>query len=72
MAEQKSGLIINFGSMAGDIPAPFSAIYNASKAALHAMTENLRLECQLLGIDVTLVIPGAVHSNVRRLEPSNP
>ncbi|GAA5879685.1 hypothetical protein JCM8547_008955 [Rhodosporidiobolus lusitaniae] len=63
MAERRSGLIVNIGSIVGNIPTPWAGIYAASKAALHSATETLRMEVKGLHIDVMLVAPGAITSN---------
>ncbi|MFH1067556.1 MAG: SDR family oxidoreductase [bacterium] len=42
--KQKKGLIINVASLAARFPLPFMSPYNASKAALHSLTQTLRLE----------------------------
>ena len=39
-------------------------MYSSSKAALHRVTEVLYQECQAFNIHVTLVVPGAVKSNI--------
>ncbi|GAA6048950.1 hypothetical protein JCM3770_007134 [Rhodotorula araucariae] len=63
MAEAGTGLIINVGSIVGNVPTPWAGVYAASKAALHSMTETLRMEVKGLGINVMLVAPGAITSN---------
>lgn len=64
MAEQKCGRIINIGSMVGIVPTPYAGPYCASKAALHMLSEVLRIEVEPLGIDVVVVQPGGVRSNL--------
>ena len=64
MAARKRGLIINMGSILGEVPSPFVGHYAASKAALQSVTEVLRMECRPLGVQVTLIIAGTVKSNV--------
>ncbi|KDQ63326.1 hypothetical protein JAAARDRAFT_53550 [Jaapia argillacea MUCL 33604] len=64
MAARKSGLIITIGSIVGDIPTAWHGIYSASKAAAHALTEILWMECKPLNVDVMLVAPGGVKSNL--------
>lgn len=39
-----SGRIVNTGSISGIMPVPFSVAYNASKAALHAFGNTIRVE----------------------------
>lgn len=63
MKQQGSGLIINIGSISGVVTTPFSGAYCASKAALHSLSEALRLELSPFGITVITVQPGAIQSN---------
>jgi NAD(P)-dependent dehydrogenase (short-subunit alcohol dehydrogenase family) len=58
MREQRSGIIINISSIAGQVPLPFQGFYCASKFALEGMTEALRMEVCEFGIHVVLVEPG--------------
>jgi short-subunit dehydrogenase len=58
MRESGIGLIINISSTAGLISVPYQSFYSASKYALEAMTEALRIELQPFGIRVALVEPG--------------
>lgn len=62
MRSQKSGLIINIGSISGIIPTPFSGAYASSKAALHCLSDVLRMELAPFGIQVMTVQPGAIQS----------
>lgn len=54
------GRIINMGSIAGLSTMPLMGPYSASKFALEAITDALRLEVQQWGIHVTIVEPGAI------------
>ena len=54
------GRIINMGSIAGRAAMPFMAPYAASKHALEAITDALRIELQPWGIRVALIAPGAI------------
>ena len=60
MVNHGSGLIINIGSVVSQLSTPWSAAYSASKAALLAVTDALRLEVKPFGIGVTYVIAGAI------------
>lgn len=58
MRRQHKGLIINVSSVAGLIAIPFQGMYSASKYAVEALTEALRMEVKPFGIRVTMVEPG--------------
>lgn len=64
MRTRKSGKIINIGSLAAWVGEPGEAFYSASKSALAGYTEALRHELWPLGIDVSLLEPGAFKTNV--------
>lgn len=64
MAERGSGCIVNVGSIVGHITTPFVGPYSASKAGLHIVSDALRMEVAPLGIDVVVVQPGAIQSQV--------
>jgi short-subunit dehydrogenase len=63
MIEQGHGHIFNIGSMAGKITTPKSAAYSATKAAVIAFSDGLRLELKPFNIFVTTVNPGPVATN---------
>lgn len=54
------GRIVNMGSIAGRAAMPLMGPYSASKFALEALTDALRLEVQQWGIQVAIVEPGAI------------
>lgn len=64
MRQQHAGHIINVSSVLGKRATPFRGIYSASKAALNALTEALRVELMGSGILVTLVCPGRLADSV--------
>jgi NAD(P)-dependent dehydrogenase (short-subunit alcohol dehydrogenase family) len=57
MRSQRSGYIINIGSVAGFAGAPGWSVYSATKAAIAAFSEVLALDVQEFGINVTVVEP---------------
>jgi short-subunit dehydrogenase len=57
-----NGRIINMGSIAGIMPQPYLAPYSASKAALEAITNSLRLELKPWNIPVSIIEPGIVYT----------
>jgi NAD(P)-dependent dehydrogenase (short-subunit alcohol dehydrogenase family) len=54
------GRIVNVSSVAGKIGGPFLGAYVASKHALEGLSESLRRELLIYGIDVIVVAPGSV------------
>jgi len=58
------GKIINVSSLAGKIAVPFLAPYAMSKHALEAMSDSLRVELLVHGIDVVVVEPGPVKTPI--------
>ncbi len=62
MAARGRGRIVNIGSVSGVTSTPFAGAYCASKAALHALSDSLRMELAPFGIKVVTVQPGAVKS----------
>jgi len=58
------GRIINISSVGGKQAAPFVGPYSASKYALEGMSESLRRELLLFGIDVIVIGPGAVKTEI--------
>jgi NAD(P)-dependent dehydrogenase (short-subunit alcohol dehydrogenase family) len=54
------GRIVNIGSVGGRNALPFMAPYHASKFAIEGVSESLRRELLVLGIDVIVIGPGAV------------
>ncbi|MBV4550450.1 SDR family oxidoreductase [Pseudomonas sp. SWRI102] len=57
------GLVVNIGSVSGVLVTPFAGAYCASKAAVHALSDALRMELAPFGIRVMEVQPGAIASS---------
>ncbi|MCD5982532.1 MULTISPECIES: SDR family oxidoreductase [Pseudomonas] len=60
---RNKGLVVNIGSVSGVLVTPFAGAYCASKAAVHALSDALRLELAPFGVQVMEVQPGAIASS---------
>ncbi|MGH8381879.1 SDR family oxidoreductase [Pseudomonas sp.] len=60
LLRRNRGLVVNIGSVSGVLVTPFAGAYCASKAAVHALSDALRLELAPMGIRVMEVQPGAI------------
>ena len=60
MTEQRSGHVINIGSIAGKEVYPNGNVYCASKFAVDALTQGMRMDLNQFGIKVTSIHPGLV------------
>lgn len=58
------GRIVMISSVAGKNGNPLTAAYSASKHAIEGLSESLRREMMLFGIDVIIVAPGAVKTPI--------
>lgn len=63
MVEQNSGHIINIGSVAGDAAYAGGGVYCATKAAVKAISDGLRIDLAHTNVRVTNVKPGLVETN---------
>ena len=71
MIMQKSGMIVNISSISGVMPSAFAGAYCASKAAVNAWSDTLRMELNPFGIKVITVQPGAIRSNFGNVASEN-
>ena len=62
MRERGPGRVVNVGSIMGRVAMPLLGAYNASKHAVAAVTDALRMELAPFGVTVVLVEPGAVRT----------
>jgi NAD(P)-dependent dehydrogenase (short-subunit alcohol dehydrogenase family) len=62
MRQARGGTIVNVSSVAGKIAIPFAAPYCASKHALEAVSDALRVEVSPFGIRVVVVEPGPIET----------
>lgn len=63
MRKQSSGKIINTSSMGGRVTTYFGAWYHATKYALEAFSDALRMEVKEFGIDVSIIEPGGIKTD---------
>lgn len=64
MRERRSGRIVNISSVLGFLPAPYMALYSASKHAVEGLSETLDHEIRQFGIRVALVEPTFTKTNL--------
>jgi len=62
----QGGLVVNISSLQGRIAIPHRAAYAASKHALQAWSDSLRAELACQGVDVLVVSPGYVKTELSR------
>jgi len=65
------GRIINISSVNGELSIPTSGIYSASKFALEAISDALRMELKPWGIHVSVVQPGVTSTDIRAVAMDN-
>lgn len=63
MRQQHSGRIINTSSMGGRLVSYMGAWYHATKYAVEAFSDALRMETKAFGIQVSLIEPGGIKTN---------
>ncbi|WP_436861522.1 SDR family NAD(P)-dependent oxidoreductase [Acinetobacter haemolyticus] len=62
--KQKSGRVVFVSSVAGLLGTQYRASYSAAKAAIHMWANSLRAEVAKQGVQVSVVFPGFVKTNV--------
>src|SRR5690554_930451 len=63
MAARNEGKILNVGSIAGEMPGPWQAVYHGTKAFVHSWTEAIRNELKETDVTVILLLPGATDTD---------
>jgi short-subunit dehydrogenase len=66
--KQSGGSIVLMGSVAGWVASPGASPYAMSKFAVRALANAITPELALAGVKVTLISPGFVASNIRRVD----
>lgn len=64
MKRQRSGTIVNIGSISGLVPYAGGGAYAASKAAIIMLTKVLALEAGPYGVTVNCICPGSIRTQV--------
>lgn len=64
LLRQAKGRVINISSGAAIFAAPFLGVYSATKSALESISEALRVELRNSGVQVVIVQPGFVRSDI--------
>jgi NADP-dependent 3-hydroxy acid dehydrogenase YdfG len=64
MVARGLGHVVFTGSIAGSRPTANSAVYSATKAALHAFADGLRMDLHGSAVRVTVLAPGRVETNL--------
>lgn len=67
MVERGRGLVLNLSSLSSTIPAPFLAVYGASKSYVRSFSESICAEVAERGVTVQCLVPGFVVSNMSRI-----
>ena len=62
MIARGRGRVLNVSSVSGRIPAPLLGAYHASKYAVEALSDALRMELAPLGVQVVLIEPGTIRT----------
>ena len=64
LLRRERGRIVNIGSIGGRVASPMLGPYAASKFALEALSDSLRVELSTFGMYVSLIEPGAIDTPI--------
>lgn len=70
MMQRREGRIVNISSMAGLVSLPLIGLYCATKHALEAITDALRMELANTGIKIVNINPGVIETNIHTVTNS--
>ncbi|MDR0927962.1 MAG: SDR family NAD(P)-dependent oxidoreductase, partial [Ignavibacteria bacterium] len=65
LLQRPEGHIVNVSSMGGLLPVPGESIYGAAKSAVILLTEGLRSELRNTNVNLTLILPGAMATDIK-------
>jgi short-subunit dehydrogenase len=71
MRDNRYGKIVNISSIGGKVAFPLNGWYHASKFALEALSDSLRMEVKRFGIDVIVIEPGGIESEWAEIANEN-
>ena len=74
MRQQRSGRIVNIGSVLGFLPMPYMALYSATKHAVAGYSEALDHELRTMGIRVSVIEPAYINTpfEANLMKPDTP
>ena len=64
MVDRRRGHVVNIASMAGKLPVPGMAVYNASKFGAVGLSASARVEFADSGVSVSAILPSAVRTGL--------
>ena len=70
MLERRAGVVVNVTSVAGYLPNPRESAYGAAKAALSLWSHGLAVELHGSGVDVCVLSPGPIDTEIWGLDGS--
>ncbi len=66
MRKRGEGRIVNISSMGGKLVFPGGGVYHATKYAVEALSDAMRFEVKGFGVDVVIIEPGLITTELRR------
>lgn len=67
MRAARRGRVVNIGSMGGRLTFPLGGFYHASKYAVEALSDALRVELRPFGVDVVVIEPGLIRTGFEQI-----
>lgn len=64
LVKRPQACLVNISSMGGFLPVPGQSLYGASKAGIKLLTESLYAELANTNVQVSVVFPGAIETNI--------